>query len=78
MKTAISLPDALFHEAERFAHQRGLSRSELYASALQSYLQAHAKTAVMEALDAVYSAEDSTLDPAFVRAQAQAVRKDAS
>ncbi len=38
MKTAVSLPDELFQHAERFAAGRGLSRSGLYAAALQSYL----------------------------------------
>jgi metal-responsive CopG/Arc/MetJ family transcriptional regulator len=78
MKTAISLPDALFQEAERFAQQHGLSRSELYASALQSYLQARATTAITDALNEVYSSEDSSLDPAFSHAQVQALKKDAS
>ena len=77
MKTAISLPDALFREAERFANHHGLSRSELYASALQSYLNARATTTITEALDAVYRTEDSTLDPALAYAQTQALKKEA-
>lgn len=77
MKTAISLPDTLFQEAERFAHQHGLSRSELYASALQSYLKARATTTITDALNAVYSTEDSTLDPGLAYAQTQALKKEA-
>jgi metal-responsive CopG/Arc/MetJ family transcriptional regulator len=38
MKTAISLPDSVFEEAEALAQQLGLSRSELYTKALQAYL----------------------------------------
>jgi hypothetical protein len=32
MKTAISLPDSVFAEAEALAQQLGLSRSELYST----------------------------------------------
>jgi len=38
MKTAISLPDPVFNQAEALAQQLGLSRSELYTRALQAYL----------------------------------------
>ena len=76
MKTAISLPDALFQEAERFAHHHGLSRSELYVSALQSYLKTRAATTITDALNAVYSSEESTLDPGLAYAQTQALTKD--
>jgi metal-responsive CopG/Arc/MetJ family transcriptional regulator len=40
MKTAISLPDDLFVLADNFAKQHGLSRSELFATALRNYLAA--------------------------------------
>ena len=38
MKTAISLPDELFTRAERAAASRGVSRSQLYATAVARYL----------------------------------------
>jgi len=41
MKTAISLPDDLFILADDFAKQYGFSRSELYATALRKYINAH-------------------------------------
>ena len=40
MKTAISLPDALYHRAEGWAQRLGRSRSALYAEALEVYLDA--------------------------------------
>jgi metal-responsive CopG/Arc/MetJ family transcriptional regulator len=76
MKTAISLPDPLFHEAEQFAQARGLSRSELYARALELYLQAHRQQGITEALNTLYSDEPSTLDPAFRAAQAAVLPKE--
>lgn len=38
MKTEISIPDAIFKQAERLAKARGWSRSELYASAVAAYV----------------------------------------
>jgi metal-responsive CopG/Arc/MetJ family transcriptional regulator len=42
MKTAISLPDRIFLEAERYARRTGRSRSQLIAVALTEYLARHA------------------------------------
>ena len=38
MKTAISLPDELFEEAESLASRLGMSRSGLYAAALEDFM----------------------------------------
>ena len=76
MKTAISIPDELFESAEQFAQRRGLSRSELYATALRQYLQEHRSEAITQQLDAIYSEEASTLDPVLVQAQTHALSKD--
>ena len=40
MKTAISLPAELFVLADNFAKEHGLSRSELFVTALRNYLAA--------------------------------------
>ena len=39
MKTAISLPDTLFKEAEAAAKDLGLTRSKLIQTALEEFLQ---------------------------------------
>lgn len=76
MKTAISLPDPLFEAAEQFAHEQGWSRSELYARALQAYLQAHRYHGITDALDQIYATEASALDPALAAAQARSLSID--
>lgn len=76
MKTAISIPDPLFDAAEQFAKRMGLSRSELYAVALQEYLQAHKQDQVTKQLDAVYASEDSSLSPLFVQLQAHTLSEE--
>jgi len=59
MKTAISLPDKLFQEADAFADRVGLSRSELYATAVAEYLARRNDAVVTARLDAVYAAPDA-------------------
>jgi metal-responsive CopG/Arc/MetJ family transcriptional regulator len=69
MKTAISLPDSVFEEAEALAQEQGLSRSELYKKALQAYLQKHNRNKILHKLNQVYSKESSELDPVMARMQ---------
>jgi metal-responsive CopG/Arc/MetJ family transcriptional regulator len=76
MKTAISIPDPLFEAAEQFAHEQGLSRSELYAHAIHLYLQTHRYDGITDALNQVYIEEASQLDPSLVAAQARIMPKD--
>ncbi len=78
MKTAISIPDAIFEEAERLAKMRGWSRSQLYANAVSAYVASEKFSGVREQLDAVYgsNAEDSTLDPVLAAAQARSLPKE--
>lgn len=74
MKTAISLPDALFEAAEALAERLGVSRSQLYARAVEEYLAKHRDQDITARLNDVYGEEDSGLDPALHRSQARSVR----
>jgi hypothetical protein len=76
MKTAISLPDPLFSAAEQFAHKKGWSRSQLYAHALEFYLQSQQSDAITASLNEVYASEPSALDPALAAAQIQGLPKE--
>ena len=69
MKTAISLPDLVFEEAEALANQLGLSRSELYTKALQAYLRRYNRSRILSKLNQVYSEESSELDPVLAKMQ---------
>ena len=53
IKTAISLPDLIFREAERFARRFKKSRSQLYVDALTEYLERHAPDSITEAMNEV-------------------------
>lgn len=53
MKTAVSLPDRVYREAEGYAKRTRKSRSQLYAEALAEYLARHAPDEVTEAMNGV-------------------------
>ena len=59
MKTAISIPDDVFEGAERTAEALGLSRSELYATAVREFIERYRSADVTERLDRVYGEDDS-------------------
>ena len=69
MKTAISLPDSVFEEAESLAKQLGLSRSELYTNALKAYLRKYNRDQILGKLNQIYSEEPSELDPVLAKIQ---------
>ena len=77
MKIAISLPDALFDETERYALHRGVARSQLIAEALAEYLDKHGPEATTAKLDEVYGSEGSELDPALHRTQSAVLDDEA-
>jgi metal-responsive CopG/Arc/MetJ family transcriptional regulator len=77
MKTAISLPDDLFASADALAARLGISRSQLFATAVAEFLAKHRTRKVTERLNAVYGEEPSTLDPALRKAQRGALGPEA-
>jgi hypothetical protein len=78
VKTAISIPDEIFEQAERLAKTRGWSRSELYANAVSAFVNSERFSGVREKLDTVYGkgAEDSAVEALLANAQARSIAKD--
>ncbi len=76
MKTAISLPDALFKSGDTLAKRLGVSRSELYARALADFVAKHRANQVTQRLNAVYAEEDSRLDPALLNGQLMGLTRE--
>lgn len=72
MKTAVSLPDDVFREAERQARRARKSRSQLYAEALSEYLARHAPDEVTDAMNRVLDQLKQPTDP-FVSAAARRI-----
>lgn len=76
MKTAISLSDRLFQSADALARKLGMSRSQLYATALAEYVAKHQAAKVTERLDAVYGAQARGLGAGLRRAQRRSLTRD--
>ena len=61
MKTAISIPDKVFRSADALAKRLGVSRSQLYATAVSEFLSKYQSRQVTKRLDSLYAEEDSSL-----------------
>ncbi len=72
MKTAISVPNEVFEQAEQLARRQGRSRSELYSAAVREYVARHAPDDVTDAIDRVVK-ELGEEPSAFRRAAAKRV-----
>jgi len=72
MKTAVSIPDPIFAEAEMLAGQLNTSRSEIYARALRAFIGNHAPDRVTKSMNEVVDAVGEAPDD-FVNAVARRV-----
>ena len=72
MKTAISIPDAVFDEADDLARRTRLTRSGLYTRAVAEYVARHAPERVTEAMDLALADIGAQADP-FVAVAARDV-----
>jgi len=59
MKTAISLPDTLYEDAEKTAKSMGIPRSQLFAKALEEFINHHKIESITEKYNEIYSQIDS-------------------
>jgi len=75
MKTAISIPDAVFLAAERQAQRSRKSRSQLYAEAMAEYLCRHAPDEVTEAMNQVLAEVGEATNP-FVQRSSRNVLEE--
>ena len=78
MKIEVSIPDEVLGKAESLAIRLGLTKDELFCRALSDYIkncEASIQDSrpdddwVREALDAVYSSEDSSVDAVLAKMQ---------
>ena len=72
MKTAISIPDELFSKVERFSKKNRISRSEVFARAVEEFFE---KRQSWELLEAVNRACDLAEDPAETERRTQAGKR---
>ena len=58
MKTAISIPDEIFREIERFSKEHRYSRSEVFVMAVKEFLEKLKSKELLDALNEAYSGDD--------------------
>jgi antitoxin MazE6 len=75
MKTAISIPDSIFEEADEISRRLRISRSQLYSRAVSAYIKRHRGKNIRKALESVYASEPSGLDSVMEALQSEALRE---
>jgi metal-responsive CopG/Arc/MetJ family transcriptional regulator len=77
MKTAISLPDKLYNEAEKTAKTMGIPRSQLFAIALEEYLNKVSKNGITSKLNEIYKNINVKQDNTSIEAMRRLTQNDA-
>ena len=76
MKTAISIPEPIFKAAETLAKHLGISRSELYSTAVARYVEEHDAEQITQQLNHLYAVEDAVLDPVVRQLQSVSLSQE--
>jgi len=65
MKTAISIPDHIFWEVDRFARETKSSRSHVFYVAVEEYMKKVKAKKLLEDLNAAYAEEETSEEKEF-------------
>ena len=75
MKTAISLSDAVFGEADSLASRMKVSRIELYVMALEQFIKKNQKADMTQRMDDCIAKHGQPIDDVFLHAALRDMRK---
>jgi metal-responsive CopG/Arc/MetJ family transcriptional regulator len=75
MKTAISLPDAVFEQADALAARLHVSRSQLYVMALEKLIKENRESSITDDLNAYIDKHGQPTDPVFLQSSHHDMRK---
>jgi metal-responsive CopG/Arc/MetJ family transcriptional regulator len=75
MKTAISLPDEVFTEADALAAKLHVSRSQLYVMALEKLIREHQRQDTTARINAFIEKHGQPVDPVFLNGSIQDLRQ---
>ena len=73
MKITISVPDGVFLSADELARRQGVSRSQLYATAVAEHVAKYDDEQITARLNEVLADEPRGLHPAVRKAQARTI-----
>ena len=76
MKVAISIPDRVFQAAERISKRMRISRSQLYAQAVEAYIHSQSGDEITAQLNKVYSKTSSRPEPGVEAATLEVLRRE--
>ena len=75
VKTAISIQESLIRRAQELAEELNVSRSRLFAMAMEEFLSRHEAREVLKELDEVHGERPEAADAAFVDASRAALAR---
>ena len=75
VKTAISIREDLFAEAEQLAKELGVSRSQVFAMALEDFIVRRRNRQLLEALNRAYADEPTDEERALLQAMRRVQRE---
>ncbi|PJZ66064.1 ChpI protein [Leptospira wolffii] len=75
MKTAVSIPDELFKTAEKTAKRLGIPRSQLFAKALEEFIEFHSKESITEKLNKLYHKGNDSPKESITNLSVELLRK---
>ncbi len=75
MKTAISLPEPLFEAADKLAKRMKVSRSALYARAVEDFVKRHNPDDLTAEINRVLATEKQERDPFVTAAATNTLRR---
>jgi metal-responsive CopG/Arc/MetJ family transcriptional regulator len=75
IKTAISIDESLFRKAEELAEELQISRSLLYARAVEEFVRGHERNQILRELNEVYGEEMEAQDLGFLQRARQHMEK---
>lgn len=76
LKTAISIPENLYRDAENAAKRLGMTRSRLYSEAVADYLNRYRQEDVKARLNEVHASGSPCVDPVLAAMQLASLPKE--
>ena len=76
MKTAISVPDALFKQVEKAAKKLGISRSKFFSVAVYEFLHHHYQEDITQKLDDIYKEGEGSIEKGIEEIQIHSIPEE--
>jgi metal-responsive CopG/Arc/MetJ family transcriptional regulator len=68
IKTAISIAESIYREADKLAAQMKIARSRLFSLAVEEFIRRHRDRELLEQIDAVYSQRENREESGYLKA----------